>query len=883
MSKLMRRNVLVLWVALLPVLLMAQGAISGRVQDKEGNPIIGANIMVSGTSLGAATASDGSFTITGLASGDYTVVATAIGYKRDEGHVSVTEDAKATINFTLDTDVLGMSDVVVTGVANPVSKLESSVAITTLDKTELELRSPRGAADFFKAIPGFYTESSGGHGNANIMARGLPNSGGLRYVQLQEDGLPVFEYGDLMFGNTDIWLRLDLNVDRIEGVRGGSASILTSNAPGGIINVISKTGGPEFSGTSKVTVGDFGLFRNDLEFGGPISKNIQYHIGGYYRRDNGIRPTGYSANEGGQIKANATYYFNNGYVRINGKYLNDRTVGYLPIPLTGDDPKGIDGGLDPNYGTMASVDMLNLHVFSPTGTEVIEDLSDGMNPNVWTFGGELLYDLGDNWTIKNTFKKSSIDGQFNAIYPFVGPMTADEYAADKGLTDYTYEYAHGYDDGKAADGLVAEAWWWDVDIPLQYFTNNFKLSKSFGNLNLTAAYYFSENTVKSVWWWHRMLVDIHKEHPRMLNLKDNTTGTYLTTNGFSHYGDLFYKNYSATTTINTPFINAEYKAGALTLDGGLRFDNGTIVGWTEKDATYTYDVNGDGDTTAAETDVYYGTGEYIPFNYSYSRMSWSFGANYRLNENMAAFGRLSNGTRAPADRTYAFGATESTSSGFGDGVQLENITQGELGLKYNSRKLAVFGTLFYSKFDDIKFVDLTANGEVEETYNTTSKGLELELISNWGNLNLNFIGTFQDLRYNGWVYNVDTDGDGQPDKEISFDGNQIQRMPKVYFTFRPSYSFGDLGVNLVVQYFGRRFTSPDNVQELPAFTQINAGLTYALGNDLTFSANVQNLTNVVGLTEGNPSAGLAPGDKPTYYFARPILGRSITASLTYSF
>ena len=64
-------------------------------------------------------------------------------------------------------------------------------------------------------------------------------------MQLHEDGLPVLEFGDMNFANTDNFVRYDWTLGRVESIRGGSASIVSSNSPGGIINMISKTGGDE--------------------------------------------------------------------------------------------------------------------------------------------------------------------------------------------------------------------------------------------------------------------------------------------------------------------------------------------------------------------------------------------------------------------------------------------------------------------------------------------------------------------------------------------------------------------------------------------------------------------------------------------------------------
>jgi outer membrane receptor protein involved in Fe transport len=59
---------------------------------------------------------------------------------------------------------------------------------------------------------------------------------------IQEDGLPVMQFGDIAFGTQDQFTRFDSFVSRVEALRGGSASVFASNSPAGIINFITKTG-----------------------------------------------------------------------------------------------------------------------------------------------------------------------------------------------------------------------------------------------------------------------------------------------------------------------------------------------------------------------------------------------------------------------------------------------------------------------------------------------------------------------------------------------------------------------------------------------------------------------------------------------------------------
>jgi len=880
------RFIMVMLTLTFSVGLMAQGTIKGTITQVNGKPAAGVTILLKGTTMGTTSDVNGSYTLQ-VPAGKNTIHISSIGFKPVEYAFNIANGAKVSKDFVLHDDLLSLDQVVVTGVQNQKTKLQSSVAITTISAKQIEKFAPRGTADLLKSIPGFYVESSGGKGNANVFARGLPSSGGLRYVQLQEDGMPVFEYGDLMFGNTDIMVRVDQTTARLEAVRGGSASILTSNAPGGIINFISKTGGPTTKGTIIQYVGlTYMHSRTGFDIGGPLSKNIRYNIGGFYRTDDGIRSPGYTANSGGQIKANVTYLFKKGYFRLRTKLLNDRDISYLPFPMEGNPATSIPG-FSAKYGTMKSLDLMRLHATTPTGTAVNENLADGMHPQIFSFGGESFFDLGNNWSLKDNFQKSIINLQFNSIFGISTPESASNYATGLGLSNYHYSFADGYQAGQPisnmsslnGNGLVGTYGWWAVNSPLSEFGNDIKITKKMKNNTLTAGWYFSANKVSSKWWWHNMLVDISGNNTRKLNLVNDATGTSLTTDGYSQYGTL-YRNYYALTRINALYLFDEVDLGKLTVNAGLRLDMGKTYGNTEKVKNYTYDVNGDGIISPAETNVQYGSGVFIPFHYSYGVLSWSLGLNYELNKNTAIFARASNGHRAPADRAYAFGGTESTANGFPADVKVESINQYEFGLKYNSSKIALFATAFYSYFNHINFTDFVNVGGVltaiQQFYNTSAAGLELEAAAQLGNLNLSLTGTYQNAKYHNWVYH---NASGQL---FDFNGHYIQRLPQLYFTFRPSYQIGKLNASFAWQYFGKRYTNPANKQVLPQFSQINARLDYSMSQHINVSVSGNNLFNVIGLTEGNPRSGLTSVNSQ-YFYARSILGRSIVLSFQYDF
>jgi outer membrane receptor protein involved in Fe transport len=84
-------------------------------------------------------------------------------------------------------------------------------------------------------------------------------------------------------------------------------------------------------------------------------------------------------------------------------------------------------------------------------------------------------------------------------------------------------------------------------------------------------------------------------------------------------------------------------------------------------------------------------------------------------------------------------------------------------------------------------------------------------------------------------------------------------------------------------YQGKRFVDSNNSTRLPAYTTLDAGLIVDLDQRLRVQVTGSNLTNEIGLTEGNPRTDLLLGQgSSTAIYARPLFGRTLRMSLTYS-
>ena len=852
------------------------GEISGTITDEMGEPLAGATVLIKGTTNGVVTGIDGTYSIGGLEAGDYEIVVSFVGFQTQTFSVTVGE-AAVTQDVSLPYDLLGLDEVIVTGNTNPKTKLESSVAITTMNSKELEQYSAASTANYLQAIPGFLVESSAGEVGNNLFARGIPSAGAYEYVQIQEDGLPVFEDGALQFANIDNFQRVDLTVGRLEAVRGGSASILSSGAPGGIINFQSKTGGNQFEGVTKLTVGDYGLLRTDMNVGGAIVKDqLFYNFGGFYRVDQGIRSPGYDANKGGQFKGNMTYQFDKGYARVNLKLLNDRNIFYqsTPFVMQGSEVKAYPG-FDPNYGTMTSRNFSKLRVPQEGGSFFEKNLEDGVNPVSTAIGSEFGYDITDNISVKNAMKSTVIDLNYNAIFAahWMGDVSTQDQVADANgipVADAQFTYD---DDGSTLDANteLKRADYWYIHKDMRNFANNMSFNFDYDAFNLNVGYYYSNWSSDQNWNWSSFLVTA-SDNPRLVNLLDTNDSTEYTLNGISAITWL--QRYSQIkNTINAFYADAEFfLTDQLTAGVGLRYDDHQFNGVGDH-GTWGNDI-GIYPNNNADNGVNVLRGDYTYWSYDLNELSYSASMNYKMSDNMAAYVRYSHGFRTPIEESFYGPAVESGAgtAGLAD-LEPTYVDQAELGYKYSSPNLAIFANAFFMKLDNIAYQDIREGGVSEKKFaNVQNIGLELEANAKFGDLSVNFNGTLQNPQYKGY------EGENS-----ALNGNLARRISKFYFTLRPSYTIaGRFNIYANYAYFGKKYQDIANTFELPAFGTLGAGASYSVDN-VTFALDATNIFNVIGLTEADGRQdGVAPVDGQTF-MGRAILGRAVKGSVLINF
>ena len=789
-----------------------------------------------------------------------------------------------------DPPAIDASEIVVTAVARGQNVLDSSVSVSSLNSEAIVDLASRSSAELIRQIPGIRSESSGGEGNANIAVRGLPvASGGAKFLQLQEDGLPILEFGDITFGNADIFLRTDYSVARVEAVRGGSASTFASNSPGGVVNFISKTGTRE-GGSLGLTAGlDYREFRADFDYGGSIDANTDFHIGGFSHIGDGPRDVGYDGARGGQIKANITRNFANGYVRVYGKYLNDHSVAYLPNPVL---VSGSDA--DPTYTSIANFsinsDTLHSPNFRPITTldqaNQVEtyNINEGMHPKVLAGGLEAQFDIG-SFTVTNRFRYADISGAF--VSPFPGSVTGAQAAANAiGGSGSSLFYASGPQAGQivanpatlGGNGLVANIVTFNTRLnSLDNLTNDLRATTEFdfggGSASLTGGFYYSQQDIDTTWLWTSHLMSVEGNGDAVLLDVRNAAGVPQTQDGTVGYSAAFFGNccrrsYDLEYTTKAPFASLGLEFGGLSLDGSVRWDFSEATGRTFGDGPVTTrDINGNGTINRAETlvSVLPTTGAAL-VDYDTDYVSYSVGANYLLTNSFSIFGRYSRGGRANADRILfnANNVDPVTGSLRSSDVAVDLVKQAEIGAKYRSGGLSFYATVFDARTEEENF-EATTQTVFSRAYK--ARGVELEGAYRMGPFSLSGGATYTDA-------------------EISRDnisptnvGNTPRRQADWIYQATAAYDselFG-LGVNAVGT--SDSFAQDSNQLVLPGFTVMNAFVNLRPAEGITFSLNANNVFDTKGFTEAEEGSIPANG----IVRARSINGRTLSASVRFDF
>jgi len=779
-------------------------------------------------------------------------------------------------------------DTVSTGVARARDRLDSATSTSSIRDVDVLRIGSTSIVNIFRTIPGIRAEAAAGEVLGSYTIRGLPMVGaGAKYLQFQEDGLPVLQFGDILGATPDYFLRYDFNVAQIESIRGGSASTFASNAPGGVINLISNTGEVE-GGSVQVSSGlDHDSQRVDFSYGGHLSDTLRFHVGGFYREGEGIRDIGFDGNRGGQVRFNVTKEFEGGFLRLEGKLLDDRVTLYGPAPLrvtgTNDDPSYSElPGFSIVDDTLTSRNISRLPYMTPDGVLAEANLHDGNHAKVQSIGFQTRFNVGA-WTIQEHMRFSSQSGDQVFDFP-VGLAPAAALPLAFGARPGTLAYASGPQRGQAitnpaslnGNGLIAVSTLFNSQIhSLDNFTNDLRASRVWsvggGDLTTTVGVYNATQDINFDRQFITVFQDVVGGGDSALVDIINTNGTRRTQDGVNSWAtngrtDVEYR-------FLAPYGSLNYRIGKLALGGSVRFETGEVRGVTfgnTPTSLQAIDVNRDGVLSEAER-TFGATVSRIPVDYDYDYASYSISANYRMSENFSTFARYSSGGRAASEKILRTGAVSPVTGGLTNSeISYDPVDQAEIGFKFRTDGLFANLTGFWAEVSETnQQVRPGASGQTELVL--VSQGYEAIGAEFEGGIRR---GPFS-LTGTATVTSAEITAAADP----ALIGNTPRRQADMIFALTPQYDTDLFTVGASIVGTTESYSQDVNQLVIPGYATVSAFIEVRPIDRVVVSLYATNLFDEFALVEVSaptmPANGLS--------LARALPGRNVSAAVRFYF
>ncbi|HEX7060713.1 MAG TPA: TonB-dependent receptor [Woeseiaceae bacterium] len=753
----------------------------------------------------------------------------------------------------------GMDEIVVTGTASRLrTKFDSSVAISTYDRSDIARRSPSSTAELISAVPGFWVESTAGTTHGNVFARGIVQDGGYRYVGLVEDGLPVYPVFELSFYNPDQFIRPSEAIERVEVVRGGTAPIFTSGAVGGTINFINERPPRRAQGSVKAALSDFGSRELDVLWGAPLNGSWSLGMSGWIRRSDGVRDPGYPADRGGRFRFELERTGTASRLGIYGTYLDDRSLFVVPIPLRGSpsNPVAVDGTPAGEYSLhSADIRAAGLPASAAEVGLADADLADGIHPELSTFGVRFDRYGAAGWLLASHTRYTQGDVSFDGIFTGEAPVTGAEFAAAHGVAPEFRYLASG--EPFDADFLVQNHGHWAVAKAYRALQNDTRLTLPAGDHELTFGLYAADYSMADRWSLGNLLLTDVGDQPQRLSLAGATDPA-----GFTRYSFLNLRaDYEGRAA--ALFASDEWNVGdRLRIDLGARYDRQWLDAAISEGMT-PVDLDGD---PATPWDVAALAGDALDVSRADADyLSGSAGFNYDVSDEHAVFGHLTRSAKLPHFDDLR------------NGVRREDrVTNAEVGYKASLDRLAVFVTAYATEFDSVPFTDILADGRtVVRHADTRTFGIEVEgVYEPVDSVTVEFSATLQDPEYRHFS-----------GLTVDNSGKRVRRIPRSMLRVVPTLTFaGGRGrAFLALAHYGERYANDENTIRLPSYLEVDAGVEYRFSEAWSAQLNVDNLSNEVGLTEGNPRTDVGSSGIGQIYTARTLFGRSLNLAVRYRF
>jgi len=253
--------------------------LSGTIITANHEPVQGATVSLLNTNYISMSDKDGTFTFNNVLAGKYTLHVSDVAFAAVNREVTVTTQAQS-VSIELQEASKQLDEVVVAADKREdmAQKVPSSVsALSAKQVREYKLWNLK---DITAIVPNLYSANPGDNRNVTGI-RGIVTTSYDPAVTTYIDGVSQF--------SLDTYIPQLFDVERIEVLRGPQGTLYGRNAMAGVINVITKQPGNDFSGFAEVNFGNYGQQRYSLGLSGPLVKDkLFFGVAGLYNSLDGF-------------------------------------------------------------------------------------------------------------------------------------------------------------------------------------------------------------------------------------------------------------------------------------------------------------------------------------------------------------------------------------------------------------------------------------------------------------------------------------------------------------------------------------------------------------------------------------------------------------------
>src|SRR5688500_179720 len=313
------------------------GQLKGVIKTSDGKPAAEVYVQLKEIRKGTISANDGSYTLSNIPTGKYTIIVSFVGLQTIQKSVVVTGGETNNLDFDLVENENQLAEIVVTANRSinekvttigklAIKPMDLPQAVVTVGEAVIKNQQAQRLSDVIKNVNGVYLGTARASTQEAFYARGYNFS-----------STNMFKNGSRV--NSGAMPEVS-SLESVEILKGGAAILYGNVAPGGVLNMVTKKPKFDFGGEVSLRAGSYNLIKPAIDIYGPISNKIAYRVNGTFESADSYRDQVSSK----RYYVNPSLLFklgNRTELIIEGDYLKHDFTPDFGIGSLNDSPNGI--------------------------------------------------------------------------------------------------------------------------------------------------------------------------------------------------------------------------------------------------------------------------------------------------------------------------------------------------------------------------------------------------------------------------------------------------------------------------------------------------------------------------------------------------------------